>query len=123
MPTSLQKITLQLVLVLKKRILHKAYKDALPEPRTNLEDASVRKETGEPGKTVPEVDAQVRVPIEAAANQACMHIQVNDAWKVGPEEDAQVQVQVQKPLKGKMKVIATTGDWNCFSAALPLLCM
>ena len=26
---------------------------------TNLEDASVRKETGEPGKTVPEVDAQV----------------------------------------------------------------
>ena len=38
---------------------------------TNLEDASVRKETGEPGKTVPEVNAQVRVPTEAAANQAC----------------------------------------------------
>ena len=61
---------------------------------TNLEDASVRKETGEPGKTVPEVDAQVRVPNEAAANQACMPTQVNDAGKVGPEEDAYVQVQV-----------------------------
>ena len=81
---------------------------------TNLEDASVRKETGEPGKTVPEVDAQVLVPTEAAANQACMPTQVNDAGKVGPEEDAQVQVQVQKPLKGNMNVITTTGDWNCF---------
>ena len=29
-------------------------------------------------------------------------------------EDAQVPVQVQKPLKGNMKVITTTGDENCF---------
>ena len=96
----------------------------------------------------------MRVPIEAAANQACMPTQVNDAGKVEPEEDAhvqvqvltetvtneectqvndvggiepaedaQVQVQVQKPLKGNMKVITTTGDGNCFSTALPLLCM
>ena len=60
----------------------------------------------------------MRVPIEAAANQACMPTQVKDTGKVGPEEDAQVQVQVQKPLKGNMKVITTTGDWNCFFCSI-----
>ena len=93
MPTSLQKRTLQLLLWLKKRILHKAYKDALPQtPQQTSKMHHVRKETGEPDKTLPEVDAQVRVPIEVAASQACMPTEVNDAGKVGPEEDAQVQV-------------------------------
>ena len=43
---------------------------------------------------MPEVDAQVRVPIEAAANQACMPIQVYDSEKVGPEEDSHMKVQM-----------------------------
>ena len=90
----------------------------------------MRKETGEPDKTVPEVDAQVRVPTEAAANQECMPTQVNDAGKVGPEEDAQVQVQVQKNTEGQYE--SNYYHWrfellflqhcHCFACKLAGLC-
>ena len=55
---------------------------------------------------------QVQVLVETVTNEECTH--VNDVGGIEPEEDTQVQVQVQKALKGNMKVITTTGDGNCF---------